>query len=93
MPKTRDVGVPIAVPRARRTGVDGSGLTLTLELTKARRFHGLAQENLRRAESAHSAAARNHHRAIAEHYLLLAAAELRSVTEQRQSRVGSDIEH
>jgi hypothetical protein len=62
------------------------------ELTNAKRLHGLAQENLRLAEASSSADERNRHRAIAEHSLLLAAAELRSVTERRQSRVIGEVD-
>lgn len=47
-------------------------------LTKVRRFHQLARENLRLSEMAYSFEGRKHHRSVAEHYLLMAEAELRA---------------
>jgi hypothetical protein len=49
-------------------------------LTKAKRFHSLSEENIRLAETAPNPSKRNHYRKIAEHYLLLAEAELKVAT-------------
>jgi hypothetical protein len=47
-------------------------------LTKAKRFHALSQENIRLAESAANPGKRKHYCKIAEHYLILAEAELKA---------------
>jgi len=47
-------------------------------LMKARRFHAVAQENLQLAEAAPNADARRHYARLAEHYLVMAKAELES---------------
>jgi hypothetical protein len=49
-------------------------------LTKAKQFHALSEENIRLAETAPNAGKRNHYRKLAEHYLLLAEAELKVAT-------------
>jgi hypothetical protein len=49
-------------------------------LTKAKQFHALSEENIRLAETAPNPGKRNHYRKIAEHYLLLAEAELKAAT-------------
>jgi hypothetical protein len=45
-------------------------------ILKARSFHTRAQENVRLAEAADNAAERRHYRTLAEHYLMMAEAEL-----------------
>jgi len=47
-------------------------------LTKAKRFHAIAQENLRLAEAAPNTEVSRHYARLAEHYLVMAKAELES---------------
>jgi hypothetical protein len=45
-------------------------------ILNARTFHTRAQENVRLAEAAANAAERRHYQTLAEHYLMMAEAEL-----------------
>jgi hypothetical protein len=56
-------------------------------ILKARSFHTRAQENVRLAEAAENAAERRHYQTLAEHYLMMAEAELE--TARGTSAVGN----
>jgi hypothetical protein len=58
-------------------------------LTKAKRFYALSQENIRLAETASNSGRRNHYRKLAEHYLILAEAELKAAM-SGSARTSSD---
>jgi hypothetical protein len=78
-----------ALRRACFRNVVAEVTTMPDALSRAKQFNRLAKENLQLAECASTLAGSRHHRIIAEHYLLMAAAELHTASERLKGVAGS----